>query len=53
MSAKLSERSAWQGLKDALCNPEIPFEMINFVVGPLLEKYALIRPTDNIAPILL
>ncbi len=44
---KLSERSTWQGLRDALCNPDLPIEIIDFVVKPLLEKYGYM---PNLAP---
>lgn len=29
----------WQGLKDALCNTDLPVEVMDFVIKPLLDKY--------------
>jgi len=39
---KLSEGSTWQGLKDALCNPELPFELISETLRPILERHGFV-----------
>jgi len=40
----------WQGLKDALCNQDLPLEMIDFIIKPLLEKYGY-ESNSLIAPV--
>lgn len=41
-------QAQWQGLKDALCNQDLPLEMIDFIIKPLLEKYGY-SPSVQIA----
>jgi len=39
---KIEIRSTWLGLKDALCNPELPLELLHVVLKPMLERHGLI-----------
>lgn len=34
-----ADRFIWQPLKDALCSPELPFEIIADILKPILDRH--------------